>query len=313
MPIQTRFPLVSIVLATFNGEAFLAQLLDSVLAQTYPNIEIVAVDDGSTDTTINILNSYASTNGKIKVFANSVNIGYIKNFQKACKLSSGEYIALCDQDDEWHIDKVKHMIETIGEHPMVYCDSIVCDEHLGDTGKRISSFVNCRSRYSCLELSVFCRIYGNATLFKRSLFEDADPFPDMIPHDWWLSYVATLHGGIKYLDEPLILYRQHSTNIFGAIGSSSRKKNDKKRQKKKEEILKIRMRIGRFYEICPKELITEKKVLADLQSSYQNFSFFNNMHRMIIFFSNYKTLLFVKKRSLLRKYVFCIKMFAIIK
>ena len=314
MPLQSKFPLVSVVLATYNGALFLSQQLDSIVAQTYPNIEIIVVDDGSTDDSLNILNTYALKHEHMKIYANPVNMGYIKNFQKGCRLSHGEFIALCDQDDEWHIDKIKYMVEAIGDHPMAYCDSIVCDEHLADTGKRISSFVNCRSRYSCLEIAVFCRIYGNATLFKRSLFEWADPFPEVIPHDWWISYVATLQGGIKYINEPMVLYRQHSSNVFGAIGGKSRKKSSQnKRKEKQKELVQIRKRIDLFYELCPKDLVKEKQVLSNLQKSYRNFSFYNNLLRMTTFFSNYKILLYVKKRSVLRKMLFCFKMFFIIK
>jgi len=307
-------PLVSVVLATYNGATFLAHQLDSIFAQTYSNIEVIAVDDCSADNTVAILNSYAATHTNMKVFVNEHNLGYIKNFEKACGLSNGEFIALCDQDDEWDKDKIKIMVEAIGEHPMAFCDSIVCDEHLNDTGKRISSFVNCRSRYNCLEMSVFCRIYGNATLFRKSMLSSAVPFLEIIPHDWWLSYVATLHGGIKYIDQPLVYYRQHSANVFGAIGGKSRTQTKaSKRQKKKEEIIKIRKRITTFYEICPDELTKEKKVLALLQKSYQSFSLPNNILRMTTFFRYQKILLFVKKRSALRKFFFCFKMFAIIK
>ena len=231
-------PLVSIVLATYNGGTFLQEQLDSLLEQTYTNIEIIAVDDGSTDNTLDILNAYAAKHAHIKVHAGN-NVGYIKNFERGCRLAGGAYISLCDQDDKWEKEKIALMMEAIGEHPLVFCDSIVCDERLNDTGKRISTFANFQSRYHCAEISVFCRIYGNATLFTKALFTAADPFLEVIPHDWWISYVATLHGGIKYLDQQLVYYRQHSANVIGAVGGSKPKKDKQaKKEKKKANILK---------------------------------------------------------------------------
>jgi len=308
-----QIPLVSVVLTTYNGESFLRAQLDSLIQQSYPHIEIIAVDDRSSDNTVSILKEYALNNDIFKVFVNEVNLGYIKNFEKACGLAEGEFIALCDQDDVWHKDKVKSMAESIGNHGMVYCDSLICNKNLQE-GKKLSKMVNFRSRYSCLEVTVFCRIYGNATLFKKSLLLAAYPFPKCIPHDWWLSYIATLNGGIKYFDEALIYYRQHNANVIGAIGGRSRKKiTENKRQKKKAEIACIRERINIFFNTCPNEISADKKILSKLFKSYQSFSLFNNILRMITFFQCYKVLLYVKKRSLLRKYLFCLKMFVMIK
>ena len=121
-------PLVSVVLATYNGERFLKQQLDSVINQTYPNLEIIVVDDGSSDNTINILNEYAIRYRNVSVFKNEKNLGFVKNFDKACGLASGEFIALCDQDDYWLPDKIKRCVEAIGDNAMVYCNSMLCNE-----------------------------------------------------------------------------------------------------------------------------------------------------------------------------------------
>src|SRR3954466_9959659 len=81
--------LVSIVLATYNGEAFLAKQLESLFNQTYRNIEVVAVDDGSSDKTLDILNEFAGRHPKMKVFKNQFNLGFIKNFERGCTLCEG--------------------------------------------------------------------------------------------------------------------------------------------------------------------------------------------------------------------------------
>jgi glycosyltransferase involved in cell wall biosynthesis len=92
-------PLVSIAMTTYNGEKFLIKQLDSLVNQTYHNIEIIIVDDCSSDKTLNILNQYSKENSNIQILANEKNIGLHNNFEKALKHCKGDYIALCDQDD----------------------------------------------------------------------------------------------------------------------------------------------------------------------------------------------------------------------
>lgn len=285
--------------------------LNSLINQTYPNFDIIAVDDCSTDGTLAILNRYAQQNPNFTVYLNDTNLGFIKNFEKGCSLATGELIALCDQDDVWDKDKLTLMADAMGEHAMVYHDSLICDEHLNNSGQKLSASANLRSRYNCLENAVFCRIYGNTILFKQQLLKALIPFPVFIPHDWFISYVATLNGGIKYLDLPLVLYRQHASNAIGAINRKNVPKS--KKTKKKDEIDKIRQRIGAFYALCPNELVHEKKVLSNLKKSYSSFSLVNNTLRMKTFFKNYKILLYVKKRSLFRQYFFCLKTFFMLK
>lgn len=302
--------LVSIVLSTYNGESFLAKQLESLLLQSYQNIEIIAVDDCSSDDTMNILHAYAAIHPHIRVFQNEVNLGFIKNFDKGCGLAKGELIALCDQDDYWHADKIKKMVESIAGYSMIYCDSLLCDEQLQPTGRRISDIVNCRPFDNCLQQAVFCRIYGHATLITRDLYNSAHPFLEVIPHDWWLSFVATLRNGITYLDDTLVYYRQHATNLFGAVGGKRRKHHkENKREKKRLERMKIRTRVAAFYDACPAEKTKEKSVLHDLSGSYQSFSLGNNIRRVILFLRYRNLFLLVKKHAALHRFLFCFKMF----
>ncbi len=299
-------PLVSIALTTYNGEQYLPALLDSLLAQTYPNIEIIATDDISQDGTLILLQRYERLYSHIKVYVNETNLGYIKNFEKTMGLCNGDYIAPCDQDDCWLPDKIKRSVEAIGDYPMVYCDSLVANEKLQPTGRKISDAVVCRTFTNCLNYAVFANVYGHASLFKRSLYTGASDFPLYMPYDWWLCFQATLQGGVTFLPEALILYRQHSNNLFGVIG---KKKKEHNKQKKSKERADQRGRIALFYEQCPDSLVKEKKVLYKLKKSYADFSFANNILRMTTFFANYKTLLAVKKRNTMRKLLFCCKMF----
>jgi glycosyltransferase involved in cell wall biosynthesis len=313
---MTESFLVSVVLGTYNGEAFLEEQLRSVLAQTWANLEIIAVDDGSTDRTVAILREYAARDTRFRVVVNERNLGFIRNFEKGCKLSRGKWIALCDQDDYWLPEKVENMVRAIGDYPMIYCDSALCGPDLRPQGKKISDLVHYQSFDDCRQLCVFSRMYGHATLITRTLFDVASPFVEEMPHDGWLAYHATLHGGVRYLPEVLVNYRQHAANVFGVVGRK-RKKNavsaPRRAEKRKKELARIRFRMNAFYEACPESLVPQKKLLRALVGSYRSFSPLNDARRVILFLANYKYLLVVKKYSTFRKYLFCLKMFVKIK
>ncbi|GGB09875.1 hypothetical protein GCM10011511_36780 [Puia dinghuensis] len=306
--------LVSVVLGTYNGEAYLREQLDSVLAQTYSPLEIIAVDDCSSDATVSILREYAARDARIKVFVNERNLGFIRNFEKGCALSTGNWIALCDQDDYWMPDKVEKMVYAIGEYPMVYCDSLLCDEHLQPLGKKISDLAHFQSFDDPRQLCVFSRMYGHATLITRHLFEKASPFLEEVPHDGWMAYHATLYGGVRYLPEVLVKYRQHAANVFGVVGRKKKKTDRSDRAaKKRKELARVRIRMRAYCDACPDTLVEQKKLLRALVSSYRDFAPWNDIRRVQLFLANYKLLLVVKKYSTGRKYLFCLKMLVKIK
>jgi len=305
---------VSVVLGTYNGATYLREQLDSVLAQTWHSLEIIAIDDGSTDDTVSILQEYATRDPRIKVVVNEQNLGFIRNFEKGCSLAAGRWIALCDQDDYWMPDKVEKMVKAIGEAPMIYCDSILCDEHLQPLGDRISDLVHYQSFDDPRQLCVFSRMYGHATLITRELFHRSRPFLKEVPHDGWLAYHATLYGGVRYLPEVLVKYRQHASNVFGVVGRKKKKPApQEKAERKMRELERIRIRMQAYCDACPESLVSQKRLLRALVRSYRDFSPLNDLRRMLLFFANYRRLLVVKKYSTPRKWLFCLKMLVKIK
>jgi glycosyltransferase involved in cell wall biosynthesis len=307
-------PLISVVMATYNGAEYLSEQLDSLLAQTYPNMEIVICDDASTDGTSLLLASYAAIHSNIRVYHNKENLGYIRNFERAITLSSGSLVALCDQDDYWFPEKLAVQYASMGESVLVYCDSYICNADLSLTGKTVSSISNCNSYNSCLQQAVFCRIYGNTMLFKKSILQGALPFPTVLPHDWWIAYIAACKGAITYCNEKLVKYRQHENNLIGAATGKSRPVTElEKQEREAQEIASIRDRMQLFYDTCPPDNHFEKKALEQLNLSYRDFSVANNFSRMRYFFKYRNWLLSVKKRSPLRNWLFCAKMFVKIK
>ncbi|MGZ3763304.1 MAG: glycosyltransferase family 2 protein [Mucilaginibacter sp.] len=221
-------PLVSIALCTFQGKNFLKKQLESLLSQTYRNIEIIAVDDCSVDHTWAILQDYAETNPKLKIYRNDQNIGYSRNFEKAIKLCKGDYIALADQDDIWESNKIEILMAAIKDNIMVYHNSDFIDEQdnrIGDI-----TMASKRRMYegeSCLPFVLSNCISGHTTLFKRELIPYILPFESDNYHDWWIAYVAFNIGKVKFIDKVLVHYRQHKDSITDTLQIRNSKRQER--------------------------------------------------------------------------------------
>ena len=190
-------PLVSIAMCTYNGAAWLPQQLDTLLNQTWQNLEIIICDDASTDHTPALLEEYARKDPRIKIYRNEQNLGYNKNFEKACRLSTGEFIAISDQDDIWEPQKIEAMMK--GRDPEAIFWYSLSRNFWGDVPAREEE--NKPIRYyegSAPEKLAFdSPIHGHASMFRRSLLEAAVPFPDNVYYDWWLSMVASATGKVS--------------------------------------------------------------------------------------------------------------------
>lgn len=211
---MTTSPLVSIALCTYNGSKYLPIQLESILNQTYQHIEIVIVDDRSTDDTYELLKSYESKYpNKIRLFKNEKNLGFVKNFEKAISLCQGSLIALSDQDDFWNSNKIEAQVENIKDNQLIYHDSLMINESGVSLEKRISNLKNMYSGGSPLPFLFNNCVSGHSILMKKELVNDILPFPRGIFYDWWIAFKATQTGTIRYLDETFVHYRQHEGTI----------------------------------------------------------------------------------------------------
>jgi glycosyltransferase involved in cell wall biosynthesis len=209
--------LVSIALCTYNGEAYLREQLDSIVDQSYPAIELIAVDDCSSDNTLKILEEYAAKYPYIQVFVNPQNLGYIRNFEKALRLCNGDFIALSDQDDIWDLRKIEKQVKAIGNHLLIYHDSEFVDQNGQSLYSKMSDIMNLYRGDRPEAFLFFNCISGHSVLMKKELRDELLPFPNAYFHDWWMGYVATNLGSIDFINESLVKYRQHQkadTNIL---------------------------------------------------------------------------------------------------
>lgn len=300
-------PLVSVVMATYQGELFIGKQLESILTQTYTHLEIIIVDDGSTDRTYAILEEYAAKDPRIRLFKNEKNIGYIKNFEKGLLLATGDLIAPSDQDDIWLPEKIEVLINSIGSATIAYCDSSLMDENGSLIGKKLSEIKRLADFNDCLNFLVGNSAAGHAMLIKKELIRNSIPLAPMIPHDHWLGFVATLYQGIKFIDRPLVHYRQHNSSVFGAV--KVKDSSGERRAKKIKDLNAIRQRVALMYDKCKILAHKETDFFRRCSKAYESFTLIHNFNRMLLFFSHNKRILAYKRRNLLRRWLYCIKLF----
>lgn len=299
-------PLVSIAIATYNGARYLREQIHSILQQTYSNIEMVISDDGSTDDTLSIIKTFQQTNHNIRLLRQAKNLGYIKNFEQAMLHCEGAYIALSDQDDIWLPEKIETLLNGLGNHTIIYGDSQLIDDLGNDMRTKMSEVRNTIDYNNPIMYAIGAWAPGHAMLFRRSLLEACVPFPTLVTHDFWLGFVASGSGNVHYLDQPLVLYRQHSNNAIGAV-NVTRKKSNKKNKAEKLQLARQRMHL--LYTKCPAHLTETKKAYQQLDKSYQSFSISNNLLRVSLFLKHRHLMVAYKKKTELMKIMYCLKMF----
>jgi glycosyltransferase involved in cell wall biosynthesis len=298
-------PLVSIALCTYNGAGYLAEQLDTLVNQTYPHIEIIVVDDSSTDETFAILTTYASKYPQFKIWKNEKNLGFTGNFERAVTLCSGELIALCDQDDLWHPQKIELQVNGINDNIFIYHDSEFIHEDGSGMNKKMSDLMNLYRGDRPEVFLFFNCVSGHSILMKKQLLEMALPLKKGFFHDWWLAYVATNIGKIDFIPQCLVQYRQHDKSETNILGIEREKDNYKMSSVQNFE------RTLNWLEYCKSFKKNKNLALTDQIyntfkkrfDSYWSFKFGNLLfkHRRLIFA--------IQKKSVLSKLNFIRKQF----
>ncbi len=224
------------MLCTYNGERFLQAQIDSLLQQSWKNIEIIISDDDSEDGTRNILQGYQS-DPRFHIRYQPKNIGAIHNFEYATQQAKGEYIVFCDQDDIWLPEKIEKLYRAIGDRWLVYSDSILIDEDGLSLQKNLSQLRKMCSGNDTRGFIFSNVVWGHAMMIKKDLLPHVLPIPKNVPHDIWFAAKATALTGIQYLDEPLTLYRQHAETVTTTIAQKANTRPHKKRYADFEEKL----------------------------------------------------------------------------
>lgn len=196
-------PTVSIILCTYNGARFIQEQLDSIVKQTYPLLEVIIQDDGSTDDTVAICERYAERFPYIKVSRNARNLGFNLNFKSAAMRAKGDFVAISDQDDVWMEDKIATLVEHIGSHDICF------STHL--RGKTPEKSHTVSPQYS-LEALLFGGFAGHTMLLRRGFIQTDGYWIDHIHYDWSLAICAQLRNGIQMVNRPLNWHREHAAS-----------------------------------------------------------------------------------------------------
>ena len=210
--------MISVCMATKNGERFLREQLDSILAQLGPADELIISDDASTDGTCEIILSYGDS--RIKLLRHHVTRGIVPNFETCLRASSGEVVFLADQDDVWLPHKIPVMLSALTRADLAVSDCLIVDRQL----KPIESFFSKNNSGRGLLKNLVRNSYmGCCMAFRRSLLERALPFPPHLPmHDVWLGMIAEIHYSVIFVPEILVYHRKHGGNATTtAIRSSA--------------------------------------------------------------------------------------------
>lgn len=291
--------LVSIALCTYNGKNHLRQQMESLIHQTYPLLEIVVCDDASTDGTLALLEEYQAKDERIRLICNDKNLGYIKNFEQSIKACSGNFIAPADQDDVWRPNKIEILLKSIGDHGLIYHDSEFVNENLEPLHKKISDvkrfYRGGDSRHLLLENCVS----GHACMFKSELRKIIFPFPDVQYHDWWIALAACGISSINYVEEPLVLYRQHHYSHTDILSIKKEKTNKNKISfQRRQNFLNAAAFVeNKQYNFC-RELATLH------QDSAERFS---NFRLFLLVYTNRHILFYCRKKTKISIFFECLK------
>jgi len=210
--------LVSVVMCTYNGSRFVAEQIESICNQTYKRLEIIIVDDASSDNTFEIIKEFAGKDKRMQAFRNDTNLGFNLNFNKACKLATGDFIAIADQDDIWEKTKVEKLLAKITEGPgtlLTHCISARF-EQFGRFHMKSHKLVNYLAGDDVRNFFLANYISGHNMLIRKELLEKSLPFPGNVYYDWWLAAVASVNGKIEPVPEILVWHRMHDSNATGA-------------------------------------------------------------------------------------------------
>lgn len=218
---------VTILLAVYNGEKYLDEQIKSLLNQTVNDIKVIIRDDGSTDNSARIIESYCKLYpDKVFCISGEATGSAKKNFAKLLECTDDDYIMFCDQDDIWLPSKIELTLEAMKKAEgdqvqipvLVHTDLQVVDSNLNVISNSFFKYQQRKPQNITLaQLLVENCVTGCTVMINRALKNRCAEIPDeCLMHDWWLALVATLFGKVVCIEQPTIMYRQHNDNQVGA-------------------------------------------------------------------------------------------------
>ena len=255
-------PKIEILMATYNGETYIREQIDSIINQTYKNWVLLVRDDNSKDNTVSIIEEYEQKDSRIRLLRDKKgNLGFVRNFEELMANSLEDFIMFSDQDDYWIENRIEKYIEIITnlssedmKKPLlIHSNSFICDKELNIKKEKFIS--NCAEDKEFDIVFFNYIVQGSTALINRKLVNLALPFSSKVTlHDRYLHLLAEFLGKRIFLNQSLMKYRQHDNNKIGASYSIVKKILKKKyfNNEDRELILEIR---NKYIENINKEKI----------------------------------------------------------
>ncbi len=213
-------------MCTYNGIQFINEQIDTILKQDHPIFELIIVDDRSFDDTWNRLLDWQKKDDRIQLYQNEQNIGYNKNFGKAISLTTGDVIAIADQDDIWMPAKVRKQVESLRSPDVMLSHTRSVRLQDGRLRYKSASLHHHFKGNDTRKLLMFNQVNGHDMMFKKELIPKLMPMPEGMMYDWWLAVVATTFGAIASVNEFLVHHRIHDQNSFFTQKPQKKKQPD---------------------------------------------------------------------------------------
>jgi len=207
-----------VLIATYNGEKFIEEQLQSIISQSVKPNRIFIRDDLSSDSTLKIISKYNYLD-YVKIIPGTENIGYIKNFEYLISLAISPIIFFCDQDDFWDKDKAKLILQqfNISQSNVIFTDAYIVNSQLQGTQSLWESI----GFSGNLPVTIDDYLYngnvvtGATMACKLNFLKEIAPFPESVPHDFWIAVNSIYRNTLFPFDHKLIQYRQHANNTIG--------------------------------------------------------------------------------------------------
>ena len=218
-------PKLCILLASYNGEKYISEQLDSIINQTYKNWELIIRDDGSKDETMTILNKYEKKDERIKILRDDKgNLGFLKNFEELLFNAKEEFVLFSDQDDFWlknklekFVEKIRDLDEKVLSKPLlIHCNSLVCDDKLEIIKEEFIDSKIAKKTNSNIYFFEYI-VQGSTSMVNKKMIKESLPFlKNVTLHDRYFHLLSQFLGTRVFIDESLVKYRQHERNEIGA-------------------------------------------------------------------------------------------------
>ena len=302
--------MVDILMATYNGEAFVEEQVQSIIGQSFTDWRLLIHDDGSTDNTVNILRRLMQEDDRIQLLEDGIcHFGVARNFIHLVNSSSAQYCMFCDQDDIWLPNKIEEMLGEIKRYSQEIPQVVYSNAYLWTSQKGIISDKNTLTYPTTLRQTLFLNtgIQGAAAIFNRKMCDRiGEELCFYAMHDHVLLLAGICFGEVHYLHKSLMYYRQHENNLTGNAPGSKRKKLKLMWQNRNVPLVSREHYNGlkTFYENFKESVLADDRQVIEIFLSLSDKNFLVRLWRIVQYrFKLFDSTLLLIIKMCIRRYI----------